>query len=64
MSPGIEALIGLRLLQALGGCGGNVIARAVVRDVYSGSGSARAMSLMMLVAAITPLIAPMAAAIS
>lgn len=58
VSPGIEALIGLRLLQALGGCGGNVIARAVVRDVYSGSGSARAMSLMMLVAAITPLIAP------
>jgi DHA1 family bicyclomycin/chloramphenicol resistance-like MFS transporter len=57
-SPGIEAFIGLRLLQALGGCAGNVVARAVVRDVYSGSGSARAMSLLMVVAAITPLLAP------
>lgn len=59
-SPGIEALIGLRLLQALGGCAGNVIARAVVRDIYSGSGSARAMSLLMVVSAITPLLAPIA----
>jgi len=58
VSGSIETLIGLRLLQALGGCAGNVVSRAVVRDVYSGSGSARAMSLIMLVAAITPLIAP------
>ena len=59
VSSGIEVLIGLRLLQALGGCAGNVVSRAVVRDIYSGSGSAKAMSLMMLVAAITPLVAPM-----
>jgi DHA1 family bicyclomycin/chloramphenicol resistance-like MFS transporter len=57
-SAGIETLIGLRLLQALGGCAGNVVARAVVRDVHSGSSSAKAMSLMMLVSAITPLVAP------
>ena len=57
-APGIEALIGLRLLQALGGCAGNVVSRAVVRDVYSGSDSARALSLLMVVAAIMPLIAP------
>jgi MFS transporter, DHA1 family, multidrug resistance protein len=59
-SPGIESFIALRLLQAIGGCAGNVIARAVVRDVYSGSGSARAMSLLMVVSAITPLVAPIA----
>ena len=59
MSSGIEALIALRLLQALGGCAGNVVSRAIVRDVYKGSESARAMSLIMLVAAITPLVAPM-----
>lgn len=58
-STGIEALIALRFLQALGGCCGQVLGRAILRDVYSGTGLARVMSLMMLVMAAAPLAAPL-----
>jgi len=34
LSPSIDALIGARVLQALGGSGGIVLARAIVRDLY------------------------------
>lgn len=59
ITTGITGLIAFRFLQALGGSTGQVIARAILRDVYSGSALARAMSLMMLVAAAAPLVAPL-----
>ena len=58
MSTGIEMLIGLRLLQALGGSAAAVIARAMVRDFFSGDEAARVLSLIMLVMGAAPLIAP------
>jgi len=59
MSVSIEALIGFRALQALGGGAGTVITRAIVRDRFSGDQSARVMSYMMLVTMLGPLSAPL-----
>ena len=58
LSSGIEMLIGLRLLQALGGSAASVIARAMVRDFFSGDEAARVLSLIMLVMGAAPLAAP------
>lgn len=54
----IESLIVFRFLQALGGGAGTVLTRAIVRDLYSKDAAARALSLMILVTMIAPLIAP------
>jgi DHA1 family bicyclomycin/chloramphenicol resistance-like MFS transporter len=57
-SPGIEALIGLRFVQGLGGAAGIVIGQAVVRDQYSGTAAARFFSLLLLVTGAGPILAP------
>jgi DHA1 family bicyclomycin/chloramphenicol resistance-like MFS transporter len=54
----IHALIILRLLQALGGCVGMVAARAMVRDLFEVKENAKIFSLLMLVVAVSPIIAP------
>src|SRR3546814_10180647 len=59
LAPGLDALIGLRLLQALGGCAGVVIARAMVRDLFAPQEAARVFSLLMLVTGIAPIVAPL-----
>ncbi len=48
-----------RLLQALGGCAGMVMARAVVRDLFDHRESARMLSLLMLVMGLAPILAPL-----
>jgi MFS transporter, DHA1 family, multidrug resistance protein len=58
-APSIEILIGARLLQAVGGSGVGVLARAVVRDVYEGARVARELSRLAAVMALAPLIAPL-----
>lgn len=58
LAPSIELLIGLRFLQALGGAAGPVIARAVVRDLFSGLEIARVLSIMTLVMGAAPILAP------
>ncbi len=58
VSPSIEMLIGARVLQALGGCGGIVLARAIVRDLYSGARAGRELSLISSVMALAPVLAP------
>jgi MFS transporter, DHA1 family, multidrug resistance protein len=59
LASDIQALIGLRLVQALGGCVGIVIARAVVRDLYGHQESARMFSVLMLVMGVAPILAPL-----
>lgn len=59
LAPTIESLAGLRLVQAIGGCAGMVIARSVVRDLFDAQGSARMYSLLMLVMGIAPITAPL-----
>src|SRR5437660_9442588 len=58
-APSIWALIVLRFVQgALGGVG-VVIARAIVRDLFSGSGAARVFALLMAVMGVAPVFAPL-----
>ena len=59
MATGIEQLIGLRVLEALGACCGTVLARASVRDLYGRDESARVMSYMMLAMGLAPMLAPL-----
>lgn len=54
----IDHFIGLRLLQALGGCAGMVIGRAIVNDLFPPGESARVLSLMMIMMTIAPIVAP------
>lgn len=58
LAPSIHALIGARFVQALGGCAGAVVARAVVRDRFGHTDTARVLSLMMLIMGLAPVLAP------
>jgi DHA1 family bicyclomycin/chloramphenicol resistance-like MFS transporter len=57
-APSIKALILARGLQALGGSGASVLARAIVRDLYTGARAGRELSLMGTIMALAPIIAP------
>ena len=52
------SLIAARVLQALGGCVGVVMARAAIRDRLDLQASAQAFASMMIVTTIAPIIAP------
>jgi len=54
----VEQLIVIRFLQALGSCGGMVAARALVRDLFPVNENAKVFSYLMLVIAISPILAP------
>lgn len=59
LAPNIEMLIASRVLQAVGACGAVVVARAVVRDLYSGPRAGRELSLMGAIMALAPVVAPL-----
>jgi len=56
----IEALMGFRVLQAIGGGSAMVVTRAVVRDLFDPQTGARVFSLLMLVMGLAPILAPLA----
>lgn len=58
VASGMGQLVAARLVQALGGCAGMVIARAVVRDSYEPRHAARAFSTLMMIGAVAPILAP------
>ena len=58
LSPNIETLLLFRVLQGLGAGGGGVVARAVVRDRFSGAEAQRMMSHMTMVFGLAPALAP------
>jgi DHA1 family bicyclomycin/chloramphenicol resistance-like MFS transporter len=58
LATSVNALILFRLLQALGGCAGMVAARAIVRDVFEVRENAKIFSSLMLVVAVSPIVAP------
>ncbi len=58
MAHTVDALIWLRLLQALGSCAGMVASRAMVRDLFPVNENAKVFSLLMLVVGVSPIIAP------
>lgn len=54
-----EQLVFWRILQALGGAGASVLARAIVRDLFPLKDAARVLSLMHLVTMFATLVAPL-----
>ncbi|AXB44364.1 multidrug effflux MFS transporter [Amycolatopsis albispora] len=58
LSPTAELLIASRALQAVGAAAGIVIARATVRDLFSGIAMTRFFSMLMLVNGLAPILAP------
>lgn len=60
LAGSVEALTGWRVVQAMGGAAGIVIPRAVIRDHYETHEAARAMSLLMLIMGLAPILAPLA----
>jgi DHA1 family bicyclomycin/chloramphenicol resistance-like MFS transporter len=59
LAPSVELLIAARFVQACGGAGAIVLARAVVRDLYSGVRAGRELSLMSAIMGIAPVSAPL-----
>jgi MFS transporter, DHA1 family, multidrug resistance protein len=60
LAPTLESLVAVRFVQAVGCCSGIVIARAVVRDLFTAQEAARMFSLIMLVMGLAPILAPLA----
>jgi len=58
LAPSAIILVLLRLVQGLAGAAGIVIARAIVRDMYSGVPAARYFSRLILVMGVAPILAP------
>jgi DHA1 family bicyclomycin/chloramphenicol resistance-like MFS transporter len=54
----VDGLIAMRFLQAIGGCAGMVAAQALVRDLFPVNQTAQAFSLLTLVIAVSPMVAP------
>jgi len=59
MASTVDSLMLWRFLQALGGCTGLVVSRAVIRDRMEAHESARAYSSLMLVMGLAPILAPL-----
>jgi DHA1 family bicyclomycin/chloramphenicol resistance-like MFS transporter len=55
----IDLFIAVRLLQALGGCSGMIIGRAIVNDLFTPQEGARALSLRVSIMILAPIGAPM-----
>ncbi|MEA2284735.1 MAG: transporter, family, multidrug resistance protein [Solirubrobacteraceae bacterium] len=58
--PSVWLLVAVRIVQGAAGAAGIVIARAIVRDMYSGTEAARIFSLLVLVMGLAPILAPLA----
>ncbi|RSD23773.1 multidrug effflux MFS transporter [Amycolatopsis eburnea] len=59
VSPDAWLLVGARFVQSLGAAAGIVIARATVRDLYSGTAMTKFFSTLMLVSGLAPILAPL-----
>ena len=59
LAAGMPPLVALRFVQALAGCAGMVIARAVVRDLADSMDPVRMMARLMLVMGVAPILAPL-----
>jgi MFS transporter, DHA1 family, multidrug resistance protein len=59
VAPSIGWLIAGRILQGLGGAANMVVLRAVIRDLATGPAATRMMSTIMIVIAVSPLLAPL-----
>jgi MFS transporter, DHA1 family, multidrug resistance protein len=60
LSTNMTMLIVFRVIQALGGCSGMTIGRAIVRDRCEPEQAARAFSTLMTIVSVAPILAPIA----
>jgi len=58
-APSLDGLVAARFVQALGGCAGMVVTRAVVRDSCDPVQGAKVFSQLMLVMGLAPILAPL-----
>lgn len=58
LSQSVEQLIVFRFVQGLGACVGPTLARTITRDVFGPRGAARALSLIAMIMACAPALAP------
>ena len=58
LAPTIEVLIGGRIVQALGGCAGMVIGRAIVRDLYERERAASMIAYVISAMVLVPMLSP------
>lgn len=58
-APDLDTLVLARFVQALGGCAGMVLSRAIVSDKCDPIASAKVFSQLMLVMGLAPILAPM-----
>ncbi|KDN21265.1 multidrug effflux MFS transporter [Amycolatopsis rifamycinica] len=59
VSPDVWLLVAARFVQSLGAAAGIVIARATVRDLFSGTAMTKFFSTLMLVSGLAPILAPL-----
>ena len=59
LAPSIPLISAFRLLQAIGACGGAVMSRAMVRDLFRPQDLRRIFSMLVLVLGVSPVVAPM-----
>ncbi|TJY59549.1 Bcr/CflA family multidrug efflux MFS transporter [Sinimarinibacterium sp. CAU 1509] len=60
LAPDILSLSLLRFIQAIGGCAGMIVTRAMLRDRFEQQEMARILSAMVLVMGVAPILAPLA----
>lgn len=59
LSDSIYSLVLWRIIQACGACVGPLLSRSMVSDVSSSEGSARIFALLMMLLAVSPILAPL-----
>ena len=58
-APSIRVMSVFRLLQAVGACGGSVMSRAMVRDLFPPEDLRKIFSMLILVLGVSPVVAPL-----
>ena len=58
-APDIMTFLAARVLQAVGACAGMALARAVARDLFDASETARALAAISAAITVTPIVAPL-----
>jgi DHA1 family bicyclomycin/chloramphenicol resistance-like MFS transporter len=57
-APNVDVLLAGRLVQAAGGAAGMVLSRTIIRDVFEGEDVARALSRVVTISALSPILSP------
>lgn len=59
LAPNLPLLIAFRVLQGVGACGGSVMSRAIIRDLYEPARGAYVFSLITVAFTVIPMVSPL-----